>query len=499
MSDKKSLNGNNILIPKRITHSQSQYNINDMNNQTKPIKMSRSYTFDNIIIKETNWPEDIKKYDYNKKYLQWGFNQKPKIVKEKYVKSLDLYFNPITQKYKDIEFDKELKKYEEKELKNKIAVNYDKELRVIQTYDIINLQDRLKGFENHPDYPVIKSMNPKNKKNNSLSTKQNYNILSNINLSQHHYDKPENRPIDNEKDKEKDNIKNREGKYMKRINLKQYKDYNILSNKYKRFDKEKKDVDTQMKIVESSKKYFQTRDYDAIKGVYVDEEKEKNYQEERKNKLEELKYIKRDSVFNPFNNQIFDKQKFDEENQRLANKIYRYSLRPEIENFHHQQDLRKYSAKNDTLRTKLIYQRFKPIDKRGYDIISGKDKFNFYKNSLRCRSIQKPWEMIKNGVNDNETISTKKLFLCYDKDDINQRYSENKNIRENILRNLPKIENENIFQIKKYPSKINLSYIKNNSLENNNRYENQDNHLHSFILDKKFWFSNDKNNNYLKN
>ena len=113
--------------------------------------------------------------------------------------------------------------------------------------------------------------------------------------------------------------------------------------------------------------------------------------------------------------------------------------------------------------------------------------------------MQKPWEMIKNGVNDNETISTKKLFLCYDKDDINQRYSENKNIRENILKNLPKIENENIFQIKKYPSKINLSYIKNNSLENNNRYENQDNNLHSFILDKKFWFSNDKNNNYIKN
>ncbi len=493
MSEHKTSNANNKLIPKIFTHSQSQINLNELNLQLKPLKMTRSYTFDNIIVKETNWPEDIKKYEYNKKNLKWGFNPKSEIMKQKYIKSFDLYYNPITQKYKDKEFDDKLKKYEEKKLKDKIAENYDKELRVIQTYDIINLQDRLKGFENHPDYPNIKSDYPKIKKINHLSTKQNYNILSNINLSQHHYDKPENRPIDN------NNIKNRIGNYMKRINVKQYKDYNIISNKYKNYDKEKKDIDELLKIIESSKKFYNSRDYNAIKGVYVDGEKEKGYQEERKDKLEELKHIKRDSVFNPFNNQIFDKEKYDEENQRLRNKIYRYSLRPEIENFHHQEDLRKDNAKNNSLKSKLIYQRFKPIDKRGYDVISGKDKYNFYKNSLSCRSIQKPWEMIKNGTNGNETIFTKKLFICYDKDDINQRFSESKKLRENILKDLPKLENENIFRMKKYPSKINLSYMKNNSVDNNRYGILENSNLQPFIMNKKHWFSNDKNNNYINN
>ena len=321
-----------------------------------------------IIKKETKWADYIKKYDYSKKNLEWGSNPMPEIMKEKYIKSLDTYFNPINQKYKDKEFDKQLKTIEEKEIKDKIALNYDKELRVMQTYDIINLQDRLKGFENHPDYPNIKNNGPKFKKINHLSTKQNYNILSNISLSQHHYDKPENRPID-------DNAKNRIGNYMKRINYGQYKDYNIISNKYKNYDKEKKDIDTQLKIYESAKKFYESRDYDAIKCVYVNDEKEKRFQEERKNKIEELKHLKRDSVFNPFNNQIFDQEKYDEENKKLANKIYRYSLRPEIENFQHQQDLRKDIAKENSLRTKLIYQRFKPIDKRGYDVISGKEKY----------------------------------------------------------------------------------------------------------------------------
>ena len=494
MSGNESLKQNIKLIPKINTHSQSQGNIKLMNNnQRKPLKMSKSYTFDNILIKETNWSDDIKKYDYNKKHLQWGANPKPQIMKEKYIKSLDLYFNPITQKYKDKNYDKELKKIEERKLKERISLNYDNELRVIQTYDIINLQDRLKGFENHPDYPLLKRNYRKIKKLNQLSTKnKNYNILSNIDLNDHCFDKSKNSPADF-------NIRNRIGNYMEKLNLKQYKDYNIISNKYKNYDKEKKDIDNEIKLLDSSQKFFKSRDYDAIRGVYVDEEKEKRFQEEKKNKLDQLKHIKRDTVFNPFNNQIFDKEKFDEENKKIESKKYRYSLRQEIEKFIHQEELRKDIVKNNSIKKKLIYQRFKPIDKRGYDVITGKQKFNMYKNSLSCRSIQKPWEMIKNGVNDNETLSTKKLYICYDKDDNNQRFSECKVQREKMLKDLPKIENEQIFKIKQYPHKFNSSYIKNNILENNNRYGYADNGMHSFIIDKKEWFSHDRNNNYINN
>ena len=107
--------------------------------------------------------------------------------------------------------------------------------------------------------------------------------------------------------------------------------------------------------------------------------------------------------------------------------------------------------------------------------------------------------MIKNGTNGNETIFTKKLFICYDKDDINQRFSESKKLRENILKDLPKLENENIFRMKKYPSKINLSYMKNNSVDNNRYGILENSNLQPFIMNKKHWFSNDKNNNYINN
>ena len=86
-----------------------------------------------------------------------------------------------------------------------IIKNQDKQLKVEQTFNIINLQDRFKGFENHPDYPKMKDLINKRKKINYDS--KNYNIISNLPLTIHHYDKPENRPKLSENEK-KNNINN---------------------------------------------------------------------------------------------------------------------------------------------------------------------------------------------------------------------------------------------------------------------------------------------------
>ena len=486
-------NEKNKLIPKIVTHNQSDYNLCKNNTQNSRNKLSYSYTFNDIFQNDTNWSEDLKKYDYNKKNLQWGYNPKPPLIKEHYIKSNDLCFNPITQKYKDKEFDKELKRQEMKELKDKIALNYDNDLRVIQTYDIINLKDRFKGFENHPNYPKIKN-NISSSKRNANYAKHNYNIISNINLNKHHYDKPENRPKNID-------IKQDIGNHRHSINMKQSKDYNIISNRYDEFDKEKKELDLKIQKLEASKIFYKTRDYDLIKGVYVDEEKENKFQEEKKNEMNKLKSIKRNTVFNPFNSEIYDKEKYEEDERKKQKKIYRYSLKPGIELYQKQQNLRKEIEKDKLLKSKLIYQRFKYMDKRGYDFFTGKEKYNQYKKSVSCRNVQDPWEMIKNGVNNNETLSNKNLYICYDKDDCEQKFNEMKINRENMIKNLKKMENEEIFKIKKNPPKINLRLIRKNNFENKNnkRYIEPGKDANSFSKDKNAWFSQDKNNNYFHN
>ena len=447
-------------------------------------KLIYSNSMDYLFSNNKNWGEEINKYYNDKKVLKWGKNPRPEIIKEKIVKSHDLIFNPITQKYADKDFDSELKKQEKLNLIDSIAQGYDNELRVIQTFDIINLKDKLDTLKDNPNYPKDNQKQfheSKRKKLNISSGERNYNILSNINLNLHHYDKPENRPlIQSETNKPK---KIKLGSFV------EYKDYDIISNKYNNFDKEKRDVDKQLSIAEISNKFLNSRDYDLIKGIYVDREKEQKYQEELQMKKDKLKNRKRDSVFNPFNNEIYNKEKYDELNQKAKNRIYRYTIKQKMDNYYHQEELKKDIIKDNSLKTKVNYNKFKEIDKRGYDILNGKNNFNQYKNSLSCRNIQRPWEMIKSGVNENQTIKYKKIYDCYDYEDVNQRFKDSEIERKKMLDNLPKIENEKIFLMKKQTPKINLK--RNNSEIFNNRYEISDN-INKFNVDKKTWFSRDK-------
>ena len=59
------------------------------------------------------------------------------IIEKKFASSLSF------SKYSDKNFDKELRRLEKSNLINSIAQGYDNELRVIQTFDIINLKDKL--------------------------------------------------------------------------------------------------------------------------------------------------------------------------------------------------------------------------------------------------------------------------------------------------------------------------------------------------------------------
>lgn len=448
-------------------------------------KLIYSNSMDNLLKNNKNWAQEINKYYKNKKILKWIHNPKPELIKEKDIKSQDLIFNPITQKYLDNNLEKEIIRQEKNNIINSIAQGYDNELRVIQTFDIINLKDKLNVFKNNSGFPNNISNQhhgAKRKKLNISSGEREYNILSNINLDLHHFDKPENRPVI------KSEIKNE--KKIKLGNFVEYKDYDIISNKYNNFNKEKRDLDLKLLIAEISNKYLKSRDYDAIKGTYVDTEKEQKFQEELKKKIEKIKNRKRDTIFNPFNNEIYNKEKYDELNQKEKNRIYRYTIKQKMDNYYHQAELKNDIMKNNLLKRKVSYNKFKEIDKRGYDILNGKNNFNEYKNSLECRNIQRPWEMIKNGVNENQTIKFKKIYDGYDYEDVNQRFKDNEIQRKKMINNLPKIEDEKIFSMKKQVPKINFK--KNSSVVFNKRYEILNSNINKFNIDKNLWFSGDK-------
>jgi hypothetical protein len=138
-----------------------------------------------------NWSEGIKNYESSKKHLGYEIPKKPQVVTHKIIKQNDQIYNPILQIYNDKQIEKNLKEYEKNIIVDTIARNADNKLSIEQSFNIINLQDRLKGMENHPDYPKEKMQRIKK---NLETSKVDYNILSNIGLDQHNYLKPELRP-----------------------------------------------------------------------------------------------------------------------------------------------------------------------------------------------------------------------------------------------------------------------------------------------------------------
>ena len=86
--------------------------------------------------------------------MEWGKNPPPNYITKLYISSAESIFNPITQKYSDEKIEEQLKQQEKKDTSNNIAKGYDDEIKNIQIYNIINLEDKLKGLEKNKFYPI---------------------------------------------------------------------------------------------------------------------------------------------------------------------------------------------------------------------------------------------------------------------------------------------------------------------------------------------------------
>ena len=72
-----------------------------------------------------------------------------------------------------------------------------------------------------------------------------------------------------------------------KINAVNYRDYDIISNKYKEFNDEKVNADFEIQKLSAAKNYWKTHNYDPLLVKYIDDDKEKDYQKSKKEKEKE--------------------------------------------------------------------------------------------------------------------------------------------------------------------------------------------------------------------
>lgn len=106
-----------------------------------------------------------------------------------------------------------------------LAKNKDRSLRYEQTYNILNFENKLKGLESREDYPKEKPWFFRSGKD----TNTNYNIISNINVKDHHFAAPEKRPEPTPEEIVRG----------KSIKIAPPRDYNVVTNRYVEHNDEK--------------------------------------------------------------------------------------------------------------------------------------------------------------------------------------------------------------------------------------------------------------------
>ena len=426
----------------------------NIRNKTKdtslsPLELQRQKVFLDEAIEpnDPNWASKLIDYQNSKKVFNYKPEQFPKHITKKMIFDNQREFNPITQKFYDKKKEENFTKNSRNAKINMISKGYDNQLEEETTYDIINLRNKLDYFKFKENPEKTEGGFAKNDSqfNYETANVKPYNIISNLSLRTHNYLKPELRPKnDNELIKSNEGLGYKKENLLNKKNLDEIysRDYNIINNKYKLFDTEKKQTDRQIQNLNALRKMQNMKTYDIIRGRYKNQVLEQKLQE--KEKLEKSKkppgvrdknYI----VRNPLNNIIYDQ----EEQKRLDTIEYqkkqRFLSKEYVNDYYH-------SKHNNLESQKLISHQhyFNPFEYRmnnirGYDILTNKSQTimegNKYLTDIQSKKLETQWDKIKNNADKkNNTFKSKNLYLAeYDSNDIDLHYSNYLSMRKPIL------------------------------------------------------------------
>ena len=141
------------------------------------------------------WQKDVVNYASTKKNFQGQAEPYRKVTSE-FVKKQEVQYNPITQTFTDPKREAQVRQQEQQAMVETLAQNKDRALRYEQTYNVLNFENKLKGLESRPDYPKEKPWYYRPGKDTIV----NYNIISNIDQKDHHFQPPDKRPAPTEQD-----------------------------------------------------------------------------------------------------------------------------------------------------------------------------------------------------------------------------------------------------------------------------------------------------------
>ena len=315
------------------------------------------------------WRDNLKKYEAEKTGYSWGVVRPAPRMTTSDMQQLENRYNPILQTFADPEIERNVQKLERDRLVETLAKNKDKALRYEQTFDIINLDDKLKGLEGLPGYPEVKPPNYKNR-NLGNNTKTPYNIISCLDFADHHYLPPDqrpSRPIDKPR--------------TYKVNIVEHRDFNIISNKYLAGHDSKAKADLDNYKLQAAEEYWKTHDYDIFTCKHIDPEREVQVSQSHKEEAESLATRKYDrlpngvkysegALYQAISSKVVDPSRLYEIDIKNRNAKKRFETRYDLEKEYHERDIEEQEKQKVQMINRISHERFLEDEHRGFDILN---------------------------------------------------------------------------------------------------------------------------------
>ena len=204
----------------------------------------------------------------------------------------EVLYNPVLQTFTDRSREVTATKNERSRKVSQLNEARDRQIARESQFDILNMSDKRSGLAQadaaaaaaaataarakeprtsaHAETPTFR---------HPLDSCYQYNIVSNLPLSQHHYTAPELRPnVDERADDPKPRLQ---------TTTALPRDYDVLSNRYREGHDAKVTLEREINRRTAAKKYWETHDYDPFTCTYYNEDKEAAYHEIKEAAMEE--------------------------------------------------------------------------------------------------------------------------------------------------------------------------------------------------------------------
>ena len=345
----------------------------DANTEPLPVNLTK---LEAGLTSAPTWGDQLRAYETQKRHVLdpgvlGGFDTIR--VTGGMMKEQERVFDPLLQRYRDDRMEGKQRGLEEKA---RVAhLNRAKDIQMLREghpFDVINNGCKLEALGG----AAVKAVSQPTAvgKRKFPDTFQDFNILSNLPFSKHHWDKPERRPLPNEKlPKER---------LVPTFCL---RDYNIVTNRYNEEHAKKSDKDAELVLLENTAKFRSRNRFNPITQAYVDPSED--LQMKKFSEAHEVEMVQRAqelvpptlknapqtryNILNPDEEHDPDFLKWtdlaeDERKERFKNRY--------IAEFNaHSRDVRQDHIENERLLNKVSLQRYQGALERGHDIVTNEN------------------------------------------------------------------------------------------------------------------------------